>query len=304
MKQTFNRVLEKIKRPPLWAKVLTAIVTPLSIAGALLILLIDFEQGFLAIVAYLLFALAAISLSYSVFLIVPLIPKIKRGVTERMHRYEFTDLLLSSYGFRTIVFTFCSLLMGVAFSIFNAVMGIVYRSIWYGALAAYYIGLVFMRGGLVLRHARPALGNKKKKQAQTYRNCGIVLLVLNIALSSAIAQMIFDDRAFEYAGWTIYAYAAYAFFRISTSAYNLFKARKQDELTVQAARNVNFTGAAVSILALQTALLHTFGDEGLNISLFNTLTGSVVSILSVLLAVTMIVVGQKRMKKESEETNE
>ena len=73
---------------------------------------------------------------------------------------------------------------------------------------------------------------------------------------------------------------------------------------MQAARNVNFTGAAVSILALQTALLHTFGDEGLNISLFNTLTGSVVSILSVLLAVTMIVVGQKRMKKESEETNE
>ena len=110
--------------------------------------------------------------------------------------------------------------------------------------------------------------------------------------------MIFDDQGFSYAGWTIFAYAAYAFYKITMSVINLFRAKKQDDLTVQAVRNINLTDAAVSILALQTALLASFQTDEVNISLFNTLTGIAVSAVSVTLGIVMIVRGVKAMRKE------
>lgn len=169
------------------------------------------------------------------------------------------------------------------------------------ALAGYYILLALLRGGVLLYHKRkhgvddPA--KNTQTQIKTYRNCGILLLVLNIALSVAIAQMIFDDGAFVYAGLMIYASAAYAFYKITMSIINIFRARKQDDLTVQAIRNVNLADATVSILALQTALLNTFSGEGVNISLFNTLTGSVVSLFTLGLGVFMIIKANKERIK-------
>ena len=69
------------------------------------------------------------------------------------------------------------------------------------------------------------------------------------------------------------------------------------DLTVQAIRNVNLADAAVSILALQTALLGTFGSEGLNVSLFNTLTGIAVSLLSIGIGVQMIAYANTKLKE-------
>ena len=311
MNDKLKEFFEKVKRPPVWAQIVSYILTLFSIAGALLILLVDYEGGFLSVIAYTLFGVSALLLSYSVYLSVLLFPKVKRKLVAWACKYEFTYRLLKNFGFRTVIFTIVSLLMSIAFGLFNGVMGIVYLSIWYGALSAYYICLVCMRGGILMYHKRK-IGRRKNqaenealRQAKTYRNCGVLLLILNVTLSSAIAQMIFDDQAFDYAGWTIYAYAAYAFYKITMSIINLFKARKQDDLTVQAIRNINLADAAVSLLALQTALLHTFATEGVNTSLFNTLTGLAVSIAAYFIAVRMIVVGCKRIRTmKLENTNE
>ena len=118
-----------------------------------------------------------------------------------------------------------------------------------------------------------------------------------MALSVAIAQMIFADAHFSYLGWTVFAFAAYAFFKITVAIITLFKAHRQDDLTVRAIRNINLIDALVSILALQTALMSAFGDGTLNTSLMNTLTGSVVSLLSIGIGVYMIVSANKQIKK-------
>lgn len=307
MKEKWKKLLKKIKNPPLWAQLLTYGVTVVSAVGALLILLVEYTGNALEIVAYTLFGLAAISLSYSVYLIVRMIPRLKKLIILWTEKYEFTHSLLRNFGFRTIIFSIGSFLMSIAFGAFNAGMGIAYRSIWYGALATYYVCLALFRGGVLLYHKRRRGGRKGEEKgsraeafsrAKIYRNCGIILLILNVALSSAIAQMIFDDRGFSYAGWTIFAYAAYAFYKITMSVINLFRAKKQDDLTVQAVRNINLTDAAVSILALQTALLATFQTGEVNISLFNTLTGIAVSAVAVTLGIVMIVRGVRAMKRE------
>lgn len=309
MKEKWLKIWQTIKTPPRWVQVVTYITTVIFVVGSLLFLFVDFMDRWFAIFAYVTFALAAISLSYSVYFIVRAIPKIKAGIVAWAEKYEFTNNLLRNFGFRTIILSIGSFAMSILFGLFNGFMGIYYLSIWYGALAAYYIFLALLRGGVLIHHKRKRGRTQRQENeslfgARTYRNCGVVLLILNVALSSAIAQMIFEDRSFSYAGWTIYAFAAYAFYKITMSIINLFRARRQDDLTVQSIRNINLTDALVSILALQTALLTTFMQDGADVSLFNTLTGSFVSLSSIALGVFMIVKGNRVIKNiQTEKSN-
>jgi hypothetical protein len=286
-------------------------VTILSATGSLLMLLTDYENSILGIVAYTLFGIAGLSLAYSVYLIVPLIPKTKRKIIGLMLKYDFTYLLLRNFGFRTVIFSILSFIMSVLFSVFNAYMGIVNRSIWYGALAAFYISLAFLRGGILVYHKNKISRKGKSRneeylKVKAYKNSGVITLVLNIALSVAIAQMIFSEAHFTYIGWSVFAYAAYAFYKITMSTISFVKAQKQTDLTVRAIRNINLVDALVSILALQTALLTTFSEGNTNISLFNTLTGSLVSLSSVAIGVYMILSASAKMKefKKEKDKNE
>ena len=304
MKIDFRSLWKKILNPPTWAKVLTFIITLLSATLSLVAVGLGLENGALAIVAYILFAVAGVSLTYSVYLLIPLFPKMKSGAIAWMEKHNFTHLLLRNFGFRTVIFAIGSFLMSLLFSGFNGYMGIKNRSIWYGALAAFYIALAFLRGGVLAYH-KSRIGKKMQNdeyvKAKVYRNSGIITLILNIALSSAIAQMIFSDAHFTYMGWTIFAYAAYAFYKITMSIIALIKAHKQTDLTVRAIRNINLVDALVSILALQTALLTLFSEGEINISIFNTFTGILVSLLSVGIGIYMIVSANKKMKELQKE---
>lgn len=102
-------------------------------------------------------------------------------------------------------------------------------------------------------------------------------------------------------GWTVFAYAAYAFYKITMSIISFVKAHKQTDLTVRAIRNINLVDALVSILALQTALLTTFSTGEVNISTANTLTGIAVSFLSIAIGIYMIVSARKKMEELQKE---
>lgn len=306
MKIDFYSLWKKILNPPTWAKVLTFIVTVLSATISLVIVALGLKNGLIATLSYILFAIAGTSLAYSVYLVIPIIPKIKGNVISFLESREFTNRLLKNFGFRTLIFAIVSFFMSLVFSGFNAFMGIMNHSIWYGALAAFYIALAFLRGGVLVFHKsklskKIKADNEEHLKAKVYRNSGIITLILNVALSSAIAQMIFSDAHFTYVGLTIFAFAAYAFFKITMSIVAFIKAHRQDDLTVRAIRNINLVDGLVSILALQTALLTMFGDSNLNVSLFNTLTGTIVSLSSIAIGIYMIVSGNNKMKEIQKE---
>lgn len=305
MKIDFGRLWKKILNPPTPAKILTFIVTIVSATLSLVMVFLGLENRTVAIVAYILFGIAGVSLTYSVYLIIPLFPKMKKGIIAWMENHEFTYLLLRNFGFRTLIFAIGSFIISLLFSAFNAYMGIANRSIWYGALAGFYISLAFLRGGVLTYH-KSRIGKKKTQndeyvKAKVYRNSGIITLLLNLALSSAIAQMIFSNAHFYYIGWTVFAYAAYAFYKITMSIISFIKAHKQEDLTVRAIRNINLVDALVSILALQTALITTFGDATMDVSMLNTITGVIVSVLSTAIGIYMIVSANKTMKEIQKE---
>lgn len=302
MKIDFGEVFKKILYPPTWVKVLTFIISIISATLSLIMVFIGFENSALAILAYILFGIAGVSLFYSVYLIVPLVPKIKDKIIRFMESHDFTYLLLRNFGFRTIIFAIGSFALSLLFSAFNAYMGIVNRSIWYGALASYYIALAVLRGGIIFKNKKKC--DSELKQIKIYKNSGIIVLILNVALSSAIAQMIFAGEHFYYFGLTIFAYSAYAFYKITMSVISFIKSHKQMDLKVRAIRNINLVDALVSILALQTALLTMFSDGKMNISLMNTFTGVVVSLSSIAVGVYMIISANKMRKNLQKENIE
>ncbi len=303
-----SKILNFLKAPPLYARIISYVSTILFTSLTVVLLVSELNSEFWEVLRYFSYALAAISLSYTVYLLIVHIPKARRNAVEFLNGFAFTKKLLSSYGFRTVIFSIGSFVFSVAFGIFNGYLGIAHLSIWYGALAAYYIFLALMRGGILVHHSNNFLSNGEReniplKKAKTYLNCGLILLILNVVLSSAIAQIIFSDEYFSYASWTIYAFAFYAFFKIITSIINLIKSQDQEDLTVKAIRNLNLTDACVSILALQTALLNVFSTGEVDVSFANTLTGIAVSATALTIAVLMTIRGLKEIKLIKSEKN-
>jgi len=301
-----NKLLETLKKPSGKIIALSTLLTVLTVGGSMVFLFLPELNKTLEILSYVCFGFSALFFGYSVYLVVIFAPHAKEKTGNLLKRRRITREFLESFGFRTMVGVTLSLGVSIAYGLFNGIFGIIYGSVWYGVLSAYYICLTLIRAGVVNRNKKGMLNLEKQKYktAKTYRNSGIVLLILNAALSFAIAQMIFEGMGYEYPGLLIYVHATYTFTKIGTAIYNFVKAQKQTDLTVEAARDINLVDGAVSILALQTAMFASFGDGNIDISLANTLTGSAVSIFAYFMAIFMIVKGNKIIKKiKSENKN-
>lgn len=236
--------------------------------------------------------------------------KIKEKLELWADKYELTREMKSSYGVRTLVFAIGSFAISIAYGAYNITLSALNSSLWYGALAIYYILLAIMRGGVLVFHNKKrkarkndkAIENERIKQIKKYRNCGILLVIIIAAISLAVAEMIGDDKTFEHTGLMIYASATYTFYKITIAIINIVRAKKQTDMTVQAIRNINMADALVSMLALQTSLLHAFGDEngkgnGFD-KILNGVTGLVVCVLVVALGIYMIINAQRKLKIE------
>ena len=239
--------------------------------------------------------------------------RIKDRFLEWSKKYEFINNLVRNYGMRTIVFAIGSFAISIAYGAYNLTLSALERSIWYGVLAGYYILLAFMRGGVVRYHQkrskRERIGkveNEEAKQIKKYRNCGALLMVMTLALSFAILQIVSDGKTFKHAGLMIYVSATYTFYKITIAIIQIVKAKKQPDVTVQAIRNINLADAMVSILALQTSMFNSFdkGDSSKFPSTMNAVTGAVVCALVLALGIYMVVKSKRLLDGLSEREQE
>ncbi len=283
------------------------IVTAFCIIFALTMLLVASENRediWLQVLSYISYALAALTLGYAVYTLVLVLPGAIKRLKEYLLHNRWTSKFMKNYGFRTLIFSTGSLVITVAYGVYNGVIALMrFMPVWYGALAGYYILLACMRGGILLYHGNRYRKKKERTEVieiKKFRNSGILLIVLITSLSAAILQMVRADAGFHKPGLMIYVAAAYTFTKVSVSIFHFVKAKKQDDYTVAALRNVNVADAAVSILALQTAMFFEFGAE-LNTALANALTGAAVCLVVLSLGIYMIVKGNKELKKRGEQ---
>lgn len=286
----FKKLWEKLKAPKIWFVILYDILFLGVLAGTIILVVLEQQQS---IWHYLLYILAALTLTYFVYTIIYVIPFIKAKIIATMKKHKFTNSLLENYGYRTLVFSVFSFIINIAYVTLIAVPAIMAGSVWYITIASYYLLLILMKGNIFYSKKRY---NTPVKQARAYRYCGIMFILLTLAFSGIIVLIYTSNMYFEYAGLMIYVVAVFTFYKLVLAIYNIFKSKQQDDLYVQSIRNVNLISALVSVVVLQVAMIQEFSPEN-NTSIANALTGAGISAIILVIAILMIVKANKKLKQ-------
>lgn len=203
---------------------------------------------------------------------------------------------------RVNVSLYGSLLLNTAYAVFQLGLGFYHASFWYYSMAGYYILLAIMRFFLVQYTSRHKPGEKMREELKKYRNCGIVFLVMNLAVSVIMFFMVYWNRTFIHHEITTIAMAAYTFTSFTLAIINAVKYKKYNSPVFSASKAISLAAACVSMLTLESTMLTTFNDGSMDLMARRILlgaSGGVVSVFIVAMAIYMIVQGSKKIKLEN-----
>ena len=128
-----------------------------------------------------------------------------------------------------------------------------------------------------------------EKEISVIKTDGILLLVLNLALSGVVLLTIAQDTAKRYSEIMVISIAAYTFYKIIMAVVNMIKVRKTKSPILITIRNIGTADALVSLLTLQATMLASFQNESsLDRNQMNAITGLAVCILIAILGISMI----------------
>lgn len=247
----------------------------------------------IAIISY---AVAAYTLTVWCFKIPYLIKFFKTFKNENKYARKWQD----DTRLRVNVSLYGSLAWNALYGILQLWLGFYHHTFWFCSLGTYYICLGVMRF-LLVRHTRKyAPGEKMQTELVKYRACGIVFLIMNLALALIIFFMVYWNRTFQHHMITAIAMAAYTFTSLTTAIINVIKYRKYNSPVFSASKAISFTAALVSMLTLESTMLTTFGDgtmTAIERKWMLGATGGAISLLIVATAIYMIAVGTKRLKE-------
>lgn len=186
-----------------------------------------------------------------------------------------------------------------AYAVFQLALGIWHSSIWYFAFAAYYFMLAIMRLFLLRDVHSTAPDQGMRAQWSRYRFCGIMLVVMNLALSVIVWMISIQGYEVAHHQITTIAMAASTFTLMTLAIVNVVKYSKYKSPLFSAAKTISLATSAVSMLTLENAMLSAFSaaeDAEFN-SLMRLLTGLCVTLFVLGMGIYMIVLASSRIKK-------
>ena len=278
--------------------------------AAIIIILLPFATAMLvcsmvfigtdAIISYISYVLAA----YTLTVVCLRIPRMIAFFKSFKQDNKYARRLSEDTHLRVNLSLYGSFVWNAAYAIFQLWLGFYHRTFWFLSLGAYYICLAVMRFFLArhVRSHRP--GEERVKELKKYRACGVVFLLMNLALALMIFFMVYWNRTFHHHEITTIAMAAYTFTAFSFAIVGLVKYRKYDSPVYSASKAISLAAACVSMLTLESTMLTTFGEGEINVRLMLGLTGAVVSVFIVMMAVYMIIRANKQLEKMKEKNNE
>ena len=169
----------------------------------------------------------------------------------------------------------------------NCFIGYYLHSWWFVSIGLYYLVLSIMRFS-VLRIKRLSNGNLQAEFVAK-RLTGILFLFLAVCLVGIVILSAVEIRGTKFHEIIMISIALYAFTKITLAIINLFKSRKHISTVTKTLFSISFADALVSVFSLQRSMLVTFEGFSKNeILLFNTLTGSAVCLLVLLMGINLI----------------
>lgn len=298
-----RRMIHSLLLPPIW------LAAPLMLAGFGLVSWVLATGHPQDALAYLSYALSAWALTLAV-------SRTIRGI--RTWRQELPAYRLvrraaespmgirfrSDRNYRQELSLYAGLSVNLLYTLIKASAGIIYHSLWFGALAVYYLMLTLMRFTLARQIGRSAAGAERLGEWRRYRLCGSLLLVMDQALAVVVLLVVRQDYAFHYPGHLVYAMAAYAFYALTMAIINITRRREQLSPAIAAAKALSLVSALVSMLSLETALLAQFStqeDERFRRIMLGT-SGGAVCIIVLTLAIYMLIHASRAIRREDPAT--
>ena len=269
-------------------------VTLLPVATVLLVYSMVF-LGVDSAVSISSYVLAAYTLTVWCFRIPYLVKFIKNFKKENKYAKKW----LEDTRLRVNISLYGTMIWNVLYAVLQLGMGFRHRSFWFVSLAVYYISLAVMRFFLVNHTSRYKAGERMLSELRKYRACGVIFLVMNLALSLMIFFMVYWNRTFHHHEITTIALAAYTFTSLTVAVVNIVRYRKYNSPVYTASKSISLAAACVSMLTLESTMLTTFGDETMNLAgrrAFLGISGGAISVFIIAMAIYMIVQGTKNIK--------
>lgn len=276
------------------------IVLLVIVSVVLLIYSLGFK-GANPVVAYISYVLSA----YTLTVVVVRVPPIIKGIQKKLHNNKYSAKYLTEPVLRAKISLYLNSSFNILYALFYLGAGILYHSVWTGAIAVYYIVLSFIRIGLV-RKDRKALqikdkGEQRKFELKSSFFCGCFMFALNVAVTVMTVQMIWQNKHYDYPGLLIYAQAAYTFYCLCSAIIKFMKYRKMERPILTASKIMSIACALTSILALQTAMITQFGNGNMTFArLMNSFTGAAVCFNVFAMAVWLIHKTRKELKENEQ----
>lgn len=209
------------------------------------------------------------------------------------------------------------------FAGFQLYSGIRYRSAWFAALGVYYAVLTSVRLYLGLSKAK-----RGRNAWKVFHFSGLALVIANLALIIMISIMIAEPSITTYGYSTIITAGVvfWTFYLLVSAVVATVRKKGEHDAVTLAGSIVQFVGATVSILMLQTAMIASYGaqvltntvaalqqvEEAVNLPtevnlvtnelveafvVSNRITGIVVGLIVLAVTIYMIVKGRREYRR-------
>ncbi len=260
--------------------------------------------GMETIPAYISYGLSAYTLAVWCVRIPKLVTAAKKFKKENRYvKRWFEDVRM-----RTNFMLYASLLWNAAYALFQFGLGFFHSTFWFYSLGGYYICLALMRVFLASHTRKYMPGEKMLNELKKYRTCGIVFLVMNLALTMIIFFMVYWNRTFIHHEITTITMAAYTFTTFSFAIVGIVRYKRYNSPVYSAAKAISLAAASVSMLTLSSTMLTTFNDGTLDLTsrrIMLACIGVAVSAFVITMAMYMIIQSTRKIKVlKTEDTHE
>ena len=235
---------------------------------------------------------------YSLSIVCLQIPRIIKKIKKIKEENKYIKLYFSDATLRINISLYLSLIINVAYVIFQLCLGFYHGSFWFYSMAIYYFMLAIMRVYLVSYTTKYKPGERMDLEIKRYNICGWLTLIMNLAVTIIIFFIIYWNRTFYHHQITTIAIAAFTFYSLTNAIVQVVKYRKYNSPVFSATKALSLIASSVSMITLTTTMLTTFGtDEVMEFKpIMQLAIGVVVAIFIIIVAIFMIVGASKKRK--------
>lgn len=189
------------------------------------------------------------------------------------------------------------LILGLIYSLYNGVIGLLSNSVWHISIAVYYTLLLAIK---FIVYSRLKGKNNDKISTKAFIITTVLLFLISLSLIVPVILMLKNERPILFTLEIAIAVATYTTYKVTMAVIAFIKKWRTDNMLIAEIVSISMIEAIVSLLTLQNTLIAVndgVGDSGLLI--LSTLS-STVGLAAILYLVLRLILLYFRSQKACE----